>query len=182
MTESVTAKPHFGSVEAHKQKLRGWRGDTFYGCAFGIVQGLTLVTDLPAEKALEYIRNVVTAVDEVRAEPADRGLAYSRSADETYAERCPDRGPHLWGIDGRCDTCGAHQDGSDLDGETEQDDPVCPVCRSVYSKHNGLGLKLHGLAPANEYDESLDALAPCQPIGCDNGIHVPGCFYAKADS
>lgn len=22
---------------------------------------------------------------------------------------------------------------------------------------------------------------PCQPIGCDNGIHIPGCYYEKID-
>lgn len=31
--------------------------------------------------------------------------------------------------------------------------------------------------PVNEWDDSLDMPAPCQPIGCDNGYHVPGCFY-----
>jgi len=23
---------------------------------------------------------------------------------------------------------------------------------------------------------------PCQPIGCDNGHHLPGCFYAAVDA
>lgn len=33
----------------------------------------------------------------------------------------------------------------------------------------------------NEWDDSIEAPAPCQPIGCDNGYHVPGCYYAVAD-
>jgi hypothetical protein len=28
------------------------------------------------------------------------------------AGSCEDDAPHLWGIDGRCDTCGVHQDGT----------------------------------------------------------------------
>jgi len=24
--------------------------------------------------------------------------------------------------------------------------------------------------------------APCQPIGCDNGYHLPGCVFAEADA
>lgn len=34
----------------------------------------------------------------------------------------------------------------------------------------------------NELDDSIGAPAPCQPIGCDNGIHLPGCYYARVDS
>lgn len=29
---------------------------------------------------------------------------------------------------------------------------------------------------AAEYDQP-----PCQPIGCDNGIHLPGCMWAEVD-
>jgi hypothetical protein len=29
----------------------------------------------------------------------------------------------------------------------------------------------------NEWDDSLDMPAPCQPIGCDNGYHLPGCVF-----
>jgi len=41
-------------------------------------------------------------------------------------------------------------------------------------------------APINEVDDSLSdedgiVYAPCQPIGCDNGFHLPGCVYAEAD-
>jgi hypothetical protein len=37
--------------------------------------------------------------------------------------------------------------------------------------------------PVNEVDDSLSepgypAYAPCQPIGCDNGYHLPGCVEA----
>lgn len=30
----------------------------------------------------------------------------------------------------------------------------------------------------NEWDDSIGDLAPCQPIGCDAGMHLPGCAYA----
>lgn len=30
-------------------------------------------------------------------------------------------------------------------------------------------------------DEETDLPEPCQPIGCDNGIHLPGCWYAAVD-
>jgi len=33
----------------------------------------------------------------------------------------------------------------------------------------------------NEWDDSTQAPAPCQPIGCDNGYHLPGCYFAVAD-
>lgn len=33
----------------------------------------------------------------------------------------------------------------------------------------------------NEWDDSLGIPAPCQPIGCDNGNHLPGCWYAAAE-
>jgi len=114
--------------------------------------------------------------------PADTGLSYSRADDgettQPIAGRVP---PHFGAVVNE----GGHTAVQVAGGLIEIDppeDPVCPVCRSRYSKHNALGLRLHGLAPANEYDESLDALAPCQPIGCDNGHHVPGCFYAKDDA
>ncbi|GAA0550055.1 hypothetical protein GCM10010172_35150 [Paractinoplanes ferrugineus] len=40
--------------------------------------------------------------------------------------------------------------------------------------------------PVNEIDDSLSdgddiVYAPCQPIGCDAGRHLPGCVYAEAD-
>lgn len=36
----------------------------------------------------------------------------------------------------------------------------------------------------NEVDDSLSdgdhiVYAPCQPIGCDNGYHLPGCVYIE---
>jgi hypothetical protein len=33
------------------------------------------------------------------------------------------------------------------------------------------------MSTPNEWDDSLDMPAPCNPIGCDNGIHLPGCVY-----
>jgi hypothetical protein len=39
-----------------------------------------------------------------------------------------------------------------------------------------------GIEIVNEYDDSLGIPAPCQPIGCDNGYHLPGCTYAQADA
>ena len=33
----------------------------------------------------------------------------------------------------------------------------------------------------NEWDDSIGAPAPCQPIGCDAGYHLSGCVYADAD-
>lgn len=33
-------------------------------------------------------------------------------------------------------------------------------------------------AMVNEWDDSTDSPAPCRPIGCDNGFHLPGCVYA----
>lgn len=41
--------------------------------------------------------------------------------------------------------------------------------------------------PVNEVDDSLSSpdgivYAPCQPIGCDNGQHLPGCAYAEVDA
>lgn len=33
----------------------------------------------------------------------------------------------------------------------------------------------------NEWDDSIGDLAPCQPIGCDAGFHLPGCAFAEAD-
>jgi hypothetical protein len=32
----------------------------------------------------------------------------------------------------------------------------------------------------NELDEG-GMPEPCQPIGCDNGIHLAGCWYAQLD-
>jgi hypothetical protein len=42
-------------------------------------------------------------------------------------------------------------------------------------------------APVNEVDDSLSGdgftvYAPCQPLGCDNGYHLPGCVYASSDA
>lgn len=35
----------------------------------------------------------------------------------------------------------------------------------------------------NEWDDSSEAPAPCQPIGCDAGLHLPGCYWSvPADS
>lgn len=39
----------------------------------------------------------------------------------------------------------------------------------------------------NEVDDSLSmedviVFAPCQPIGCDNGHHLPNCYYASSDA
>lgn len=31
------------------------------------------------------------------------------------------------------------------------------------------------MSDANEFPE------PCQPIGCDNGYHLSGCFFAAVD-
>lgn len=36
-------------------------------------------------------------------------------------------------------------------------------------------------ARVNEWDDSVGAPAPCIPIGCDNGYHLPGCFYGGLD-
>ncbi len=33
----------------------------------------------------------------------------------------------------------------------------------------------------NEWDDSIDDYAPCQPIGCDHGRHLPGCYYTAGD-
>jgi hypothetical protein len=33
----------------------------------------------------------------------------------------------------------------------------------------------------NEWDDSVEMPAPCQPIGCDNGHHLSGCTYEIAD-
>jgi hypothetical protein len=40
--------------------------------------------------------------------------------------------------------------------------------------------------PVNEVDDSLSepgypVYAPCQPIGCDNGHHLPGCVFIERD-
>ena len=39
--------------------------------------------------------------------------------------------------------------------------------------------------PVNEIDDSLSepgmpVYAPCRPIGCDNGYHLPGCVFGEA--
>lgn len=31
------------------------------------------------------------------------------------------------------------------------------------------------------YDEAFDMPEPCQPIGCDNGYHLPACVFALVD-
>lgn len=33
----------------------------------------------------------------------------------------------------------------------------------------------------SESDEDAVDLAPCQPIGCDNGIHLPGCQFEEVN-
>ena len=81
--QSVAAEPKLGTVEWAAQKLRSHRGEDFFACAFGIVHGLTLIEGLSAKTLAEHIRNVVAAVDKVRAEPMDpTGLSYSREADD----------------------------------------------------------------------------------------------------
>jgi len=32
-------------------------------------------------------------------------------------------------------------------------------------------------ASINEWYDSLEIPTPCQPIGCDNEIHLRGCYY-----
>lgn len=46
--------------------------------------------------------------------------------------------------------------------------------------------KVGGPLITNEIDDSLSepgttVYAPCQPIGCDNEMHLPGCVYALVD-
>jgi hypothetical protein len=54
-------------------------------------------------------------------------------------------------------------------------------------EYDQLKREIHGILTRNgpdvaTGDEWPGMPEPCQPIGCDNGIHLPGCPYATVDS
>jgi hypothetical protein len=89
----------YGSVEAHVESLRPYaRSDEHvYACAFGIVEGIvtSLRLDTPGEQ-LAFVKNVVTALNQVRAEAADpTGQHFSRADLELGPQvRCASADPH----------------------------------------------------------------------------------------
>ena len=90
-----SVRPPYGSVEAHVERLRPYapHDANIYACAFGIVEGLvtTLRLDTPAEQ-LRYVRNVVTAVNQVRGEGADDPTPVSGGRVEPHVGAMTDDG------------------------------------------------------------------------------------------
>lgn len=54
---------------------------------------------------------------------------------------------------------------------------------TVSSQRRAAGIRreIEALPAINEWDDSVGDLAPCRPIGCDNGFHLPGCAFAERD-
>jgi hypothetical protein len=57
---------------------------------------------------------------------------------------------------------------------------VIPFYRSYPGTEVTLTLKRLDLTVPETSETELPG--PCQPIGCDNGIHIPGCYYEKIDA
>jgi hypothetical protein len=69
-------------------------------------------------------------------------------------------------------------------GLDEDDEPRCTLVNGQLSTCYCTGRRGCQREPADQDDEDdgLDGMpAPCQPIGCDNGFHLPDCTYAAVD-
>lgn len=81
MTTTVSDPP-YGSVESYARILRRVRRENLDGCALGVVQMIAADAYVGLQERIDRISNVVSAAEQVAAQPADPiGLAYTGADD-----------------------------------------------------------------------------------------------------
>lgn len=104
--------PRYGSVEAYARILRPLKREHLEGSALAVAQMLVDHPDDSDARKVELVKNLLAAVELVRGDPrADRGLTYSREADDPTPVSGARVEPHVGGVThaGLVDETGAGQ-------------------------------------------------------------------------